>query len=320
MILAMVLEIVIGLTFIFLILSLITTWLQELIATLLKLRSKHLYGIVKNLLDPSAEKPKAVKELAHEWGKYGNLVKDKLQHNVVKAFYEHPLIRGLRRRSKGLPSYIPSREFSNVIFDLLTKAGTEETPTTDMFNAIKRGIDNMGNEVSRNALRAIANATELAEKNAEKQIALFRKQLANWFDSSMDRASGWYKRNVQIITLIIGLIMAVGFNVDTIAITRDLWQDTRLREKIAIEVEIFLEEKDAKKVEETVAKLEDIGLPIGWQTEKLPESAIEYLLKILGWALAALAASQGSHIWFDVLNRLVNMRGTGKKPRPAETG
>ena len=45
-----------------------------------------------------------------------------------------------------------------------------------------------------------------------------------------------------------------------------------------------------------------------------PDRSTNLLLKLSGIILTALAARQGAPIWFDLLKRLVNLRGTGVNP------
>ncbi len=63
---------------------------------------------------------------------------------------------------------------------------------------------------------------------------------------------------------------------------------------------------------QALAALQDLGLPIGWRG--LPQGAGAWLFKILGLAVTAIAVSFGAPFWFDLLNKLVNLRQTGKKP------
>jgi len=42
-----------------------------------------------------------------------------------------------------------------------------------------------------------------------------------------------------------------------------------------------------------------------------------WALKLVGWLLTAFAVRQGAPFWFDLLNRLVNVRGSGSKPGPS---
>jgi hypothetical protein len=46
----------------------------------------------------------------------------------------------------------------------------------------------------------------------------------------MDRASGWYKRQIQFITVCFAAGMVILFNVDSIKLTRALWTSAPLRE------------------------------------------------------------------------------------------
>lgn len=46
----------------------------------------------------------------------------------------------------------------------------------------------------------------------------FRKRMEVSFDSSMDRVSGVYKRRMQLVSLFVGLVVAVGGGVDTVVV------------------------------------------------------------------------------------------------------
>jgi hypothetical protein len=81
-------------------------------------------------------------------------------------------------------------------------------------------------------------------------------------------------------------------------------------------------------------KLEAHGLPIGFsclgqasleQTDWKAvldkcaanfrqQAAGNWALKIIGWLITALAVAMGAPFWFDLLSRLINVRGSGPKP------
>ncbi|MGH7962279.1 MAG: hypothetical protein ACRERD_10730 [Candidatus Binatia bacterium] len=42
-----------------------------------------------------------------------------------------------------------------------------------------------------------------------------------------------------------------------------------------------------------------------------------WFLKIVGWLITGVAVSIGAPFWFDLLNKLVDFRGAGKRPEPA---
>ena len=58
---------------------------------------------------------------------------------------------------------------------------------------------------------------------------LFKKKLYGWYNETMDRVNGWYKRKMQFILFWLGFIIAMSFNVDSIKIARLLAIDKEAR-------------------------------------------------------------------------------------------
>lgn len=69
-------------------------------------------------------------------------------------------------------------------------------------------------------------------KDANNDLVKFRFHLEQWFDDTMDRATGWYKQKIQFVLLVVGLVLAVGFNANTLTIVRKLSVDTDARDKL----------------------------------------------------------------------------------------
>ena len=122
--------------------------------------------------------------------------------------------------------------------------------------------------------------------------------VARWFDEGMDRVSGGYKRQAQLISFVIALALVGLFNLDSIDLFRALWVHP------ALAIEISARPASAT---DALAKLQ--ALPIGWTAEGQFRA-----LSIVGWLLTASAALFGAPFWFDLLQRLANVRGAGNKP------
>jgi hypothetical protein len=65
-----------------------------------------------------------------------------------------------------------------------------------------------------------------------------------------------------------------------------------------------------------------LQLPIGWsrgadERRGLPNSLGDAFMKLIGLSLTAFAVSLGAPFWFDLLNKLVNVRAAGKPPETA---
>jgi hypothetical protein len=80
--------------------------------------------------------------------------------------------------------------------------------------------------------------------------------------------------------------------------------------------------KLGKAIENTERALR--SLPIGWDCPVKDDKSVDYLscawgaitpVHILGWILTALALSLGAPFWFDLLNKFINLRGAGVKPK-----
>lgn len=77
-------------------------------------------------------------------------------------------------------------------------------------------------------------------------------------------------------------------------------------------------------IQQSVIYLKSTGIPIGWTCDNIPQGSCwefiwELLIKIIGIAITAFALSLGAPFWFDLINKIVNIRGTGKKPDEATT-
>ncbi len=60
--------------------------------------------------------------------------------------------------------------------------------------------------------------------------------------------------------------------------------------------------------------LDENGQPICARIVNLPRSTDEWMMKVFGFLITGAAAAQGAPFWFDILKRLVQIRGVGVKP------
>ncbi len=136
------------------------------------------------------------------------------------------------------------------------------------------GIRQIGDKYMQTALEAVITASHSLNDAQEK--------LGHWFDSGMERASQVYLREMQRFSLVIGFLLALILNVDTLHVSQVLWEDPALRTAIAVtaatnvpqlENEITDSqaapngdlEESANEVQDTLRQLLDLRLPIGWR-------------------------------------------------------
>jgi len=322
------LDVMIGLVFVYLLLAVLCTTVNEWLAGLMKLRSKNLAAAIKQLLDSQP-------------GPGGDA------GWFLKKFYEHPLIAGMLKPgttgAAAHPSYLPSRTFATTVMDIVTA----QKPGKIEFKDLESGINALPDgDVKKALLALIQNSGDLdqAQKNIE-----------TWFDDTMDRASGWFKRRTQVVTVLVAIVLTGLTNADTINIVRTLWKNPTQRALLVKQAEKRVAEgkKEDSSTSEDVSvaykdknnplkptkiakpskdELDALGGVLGWP-EKCPasesqakdaqpkdckEKEVNWGNRLLGWFLTVIAVSLGAPFWFDILNKFINIRDAGKKPKTSE--
>lgn len=124
-------------------------------------------------------------------------------------------------------------------------------------------------EVNQTLNALLLNVEEYVTQG-ETSLAKARKNVEKWFDDSMDRVSGAFKRYSQTMALLIGFLIALFLNVDSIDLTLYLWRDPSVRQALADNAENFQISPDAirENPEEAIQNLRNqfvgLSLPVGW--------------------------------------------------------
>lgn len=289
---SLALEIGISLSLLYLLLGLMCSVLNEWMAGILDMRAKNLWDGVRNLLYDSEGT------------------------GLAKQLYNHALVKNLGKAGT-LPSYVPSRAFAMALFDLV--APVHDSTTTRTLQDIRNSVANISNEQVKTTLVALID-------DAGDDIKKARENVERWYDDAMDRVSGWYKRKTQVFILVWALAVTLSVNADTILIANTLAHDATLRASLVAMAEVTAKEalpenatQAMERIKQMSTETEKLGLPIGWSREpndpkSLPSGIGGWALKIIGLSLTAIAVSLGAPFWFDVLNKLINIRSAGKQP------
>ena len=432
-----ILEVGVGLVFMWLVMSIAAMSLQEWLANLLQWRPKAMQKAVQQLV---------------------------VSQELVKQVYSHPVVTGLsgttpkQGKSPRLPSYMPANKFSLALFDIITKAGVETSPVAQVTDAVNTKLDEVlkGPEqrkvaaedwksIQDTAQAAVTSQTSLDSLKSQIQIfgerypevqpaldgllpkvdsfyqsslsgqntespvadnkvpmskvhlglkamkqdpklkdsaeaiagflnamelqgalslAQARVHIETWFNDSMDRLQGVYKRKTQVTAFIIGTILAFILNVDSIHVAASLWREPTLRQSIVAEAQSYANQNQnlptppaspttSQAISNLQTQLQVLNIPFGWTSEivdtggrqcalipfrsnqiwgipgqnaqggpsckqlnDVPLDPASWLVKVLGFLITGLATAQGAPFWFDILKKMVNVRGSG--PNPAE--
>jgi hypothetical protein len=267
-----ILEVAIGLAMVFALVSTICTAVRELLESWLKTRASYLeYGIRQLLNDPQAR----------------GIARDVFDHPLVSGLYignyektgaektpaggsennvanDQPPRRKLNAQNKNLPSYIPSASFAKALIDVVARGPssniTVDTSSQPITLALVRG--NLAHLDNPHLQRALLSALDSAEGDLNR----LRTHIEAWYDSAMDRVSGWYKRTTQKMLFFIAMAVAMVLNVNTITIADYLFRHDAERTALVANIEAPATDTNQQKltIDEANKKLSVMGLPIGW--------------------------------------------------------
>jgi hypothetical protein len=290
------LDVVIGLSLIYLMLGLVCMTVNELIAQAMGLRAQTLFEGIRNILaDPEAQ-------------------------GLAGDFYRHHLIKSLYRDDRK-PSYIPSHTFAQALIDLVAR----DRSSGQMLD-LKDAVEMLQNDRMKEVLRVFID-------RAEGDLHKVHESVERWYNDATERMSGWYKQKTQAITISFALLITALTNADTITLATALSRDSALRAALVAQAQHMAErgsvtpaaedsaspvsaaasDSAAAGIAVAVREIQKLGLPIGWQYEA--PSGWGWANKIIGLLLTAFAVSLGAPFWFDVLSRVINIRGVGKAPK-----
>lgn len=291
-------DVAIGLSLVFLGASLFVTIINEFIAQTLNRRGAYLLKSLITLFDSES-----TRELLKRAPLMDKLFDARCQRSYVDTLdMAQALIAGLRPNKPGA------------------------TTMTELVGAIQKLPDTK----LKVALLGIAIT-------AGEDVQAFVKAVSAWIERSLTALGGAYKRHTQWICLILGLVIAIMFNIDTVTLTQRLYSDAGLRNDMVVAATQFVEKTDpatftkclgldpggaqyaaeCASLAALTSALKDrkevwSRLPIGWSQGNYAHP----FFMGLGWLLTALAISLGAPFWFDLLNKLVNIRHSMGKPQP----
>ena len=300
------LDVAIGLIFIYALYSLITTTLTELVSTWINIRGRVLRGAIIRMLDD--EKP------TQSPGKIPN-------GELSRVFLTRPEIKYLGNKkwfskNSRRPSYIKPKTFGKALINTLYASYEGE-------NNFKILISKLDDKNPTHEF--LINLISEAKNNTDK----FKSLAEEWYNETMERVSGWYKKWIQLITFMVSLFIAFSMNVNTIEIAQKLSTDDEARIELVNAATNFLESQDDSTImslnKEELDKIKKLNTQLNdllLETEKektiinleypnIKSEINEWWSYLLGCLITAIALSLGAPFWFDLLNRLVKLRGSG---------
>jgi len=303
-----ILDVVIGLTFVYLLLALICTTLMEWIAQLGNLRGRMLESGTRRLLGEEAAADPA----------------------VTKAYFDHPLVRTLKDGER-MPSYVPGKVFAQAVTETLRRRAAE---------------GGEGSERLRGSLQALAAArpgqAAADALPAEESLAEWYDQFMERLSGTYKRRT---RAIVLLLAAVITVLLNADTVNLTTTLWRNPTTRDYVVERARVRLEqgpplVTVEYTDPTNPVPTAPIAADsiapgdqvlaeeqelLGRLFGWGAEPASLRSQSWWLWLLrhlvGWTLTALAVSLGAPFWFDTLNRFMSLRASGgQTPEPAPAG
>lgn len=308
------LDVLIGVLLLFTVLSIMVSAVNEFISNIASLRARHLWKFLEGVIVDSG----------FNWSP-----NDLYKNTILSATVNADTSGDKPIKKSALPSYIKAADFTAGLLEMLRphmNIGPTEPISLEALRGAAQKLDDKS-PLKKTLVSCI--------DKAEGDVNRAKWALENWYDGAMDRVSGWYKKNIQRVVFGIGLVLAITLNIDTINFVNSLLRNPALRESIAAQSSLTAAQISERAGMLTAAgtqptlteripgfyELEQLDLPLGWANDMARPTEGDFgvwllytLQKIAGLLITAFAVTQGAPFWFDLLNKVTNLRSAGRPP------
>lgn len=159
-----------------------------------------------------------------------------------------------------------------------------------------------------------------------------RKRTNAYFGGLMDQAAATFKSNSRSFVIALSILLTLLLGTDSIQLAQTLWTNAGVRALAVAQAEMAVQQGDENaKIDDLIDQLGLLNIvKIGWWQTELPPMGPDFnfnvwgrfaALKALGLGLTAMAVSQGSSFWYDLLKKLVTpAKGGGGSSGGGDSG
>lgn len=206
--------------------------------------------------------------------------------------------QGMKELRNALP-YVQDRRYRSALSDIINQIDEEVSllgvePSGNV--ALMAGIKQIESQNLRNSLATVMYSAD--------NMDAARQNLETWFSNSMSRASDNYRARMKGLSVVVALVFALALNIDTLNITRTLWEDPARRDQISSELNYSVQSGELQSqvnvvqpagddefranqaaadneledalgtgvdIANQLQVIEDLSLPIGWTLQNVSE-------------------------------------------------
>ena len=324
------LDVALGLIFLYFILALVCSGLNEAIASWFRWRAQDLERGLWELLQDPTQGDAALKKLMQHPLIHPMLHPDNKKPMASAAAGADPEPANATgkdplktNRKTDFPSYIPSRTFVSALLGFEQDA-VSVAKTGDLTKALRKvdqSIKEIPSERVQKALTALLHGTQ-------GDAVAFRRSAEQWYDDHMERVSGWYKRRIHKVLWVLAFVIAFTLNADSLQIAKRLWAEPSVRAALVSQAQTA--SSSTAGTTNPTSELESLPVPLGWHLASArhdPQGFPFYekwsmfwalLSRLVGLSLTAVAITFGAPFWFDTLSKIANLRNSGAPPSSSD--
>lgn len=337
-----IIDLVIGLIFIYFLLSIINNSLIELVASATRLKAFYLKLWLRETFSNVIRN-----------GQY----KGQTFYNVI---INHAILNNLSEKNNST-NYISPSDFSTAVIEIITSDQHQIPDNILNIETSVRGTTIVDDSIKSIFLMYCANARQIANKPGSDvtEIDSFKAQIEGWFKNAMDRVSGVFRKKTLLFTVIFATFISIGLNIDSVVLMKYLYSNPQARQQLAANAAktgsnpafaVKYKNKTNSPLADTLlsmtytldslktdyinkqadilsaySDINALSLPIGWNANEYkiflhqnnyPDDrnarAKFVLSKFIGFLITILAMCLGAPFWFGLLSQIADVRSSIK--------
>lgn len=227
------------------------------------------------------------------------VIKKMMGAHLTKELYQHALVAPLENVK---PSYISPSLFAKVIMDWIVpknilQSGKKKPDKDAVSKSIQTNIKPLAqkNIEFGDVLQALVVQADMRTEKLSEFLDAIQKDLEAWFLDAVNQMTPVYGARLQGVTLFTSLAVAIVANFDVISITVRLWETSKYTELLNLAEKT----KQAVQIDPNLITM----LPVGWYSNYLPHTPVEWLLKVVGLYMGAFFIAIGSQYVYNLTKR-----------------
>jgi len=334
-----IIDLALTLAFTYFILALIASTVVEIINNITNERGKLLHKALKEFYFD-----KNKKTVDADWNKF-------LKNNILNSpFIESLTTKKLFTKNSRYPSYIPAKNFSQAVLSFILNDSDVSGNKTDI--DLKTLLTENKN-IPVKFRETLLTLNKQADGNINKFIENLEGFYNNAVDRMTGEFKRYTQFCMFFLGLGIAISLnadtihiskSLWKNKEQLKLTSDAIENKLSGIKITDGkyvigslisdtdngkvTDIILDKKNSDKIDSLLSDISNqksllnslTDIPLGWEntdnpfTDKNGIFSISFLTKLAGWLITTLAIYLGAPFWFELVNKIVNIRGTGKRP------